>query len=654
MKANRTRNEFLANVSHELRTPMNAIIGMTQIALEDDLPDDVRDYIATANEAAHSLLNLLNDILDFSKIESGKFTISEEPFSLSDTVDETVRTLSTSAFAKGLELVCEMPKDLPTRMLGDPTRLRQILTNLLSNAIKFTEQGEVVLRVEVVRRWPNEIRLRFSVTDTGLGIPAEMQRHILEPFAQADSSTTRVHGGTGLGLAICSELLRMMGGRLSLRSAVGNGSTFSFRLSFDLLDQEKLTTADGLPIEQLQQLPVLVVDDNETNRRIISETLQNWSMKPVLAKDAEQAIGILSRAAESEQSFPLVIVDALMPGTDGYELSAKIAEMNACEESPVILMVSSTDRREFRDREEEANVSVFLQKPVTQSDLMDAVMRSLDVKPPGKIDSIDAAEGELSLEPLSILLAEDTPANQKVAMSVLKKRGHSVSVASNGREAVELFKRDRFDVILMDVQMPILDGFQATAAIRDIEKDTSHSTPIIAMTAHAMRGDREKCLEAGMDAYIAKPLDVKQLLGLVESLSEDRMGRQVGQTSGPNDKSGSGAKNLAGVIDFDGAMKRLGNDEDLYREFVGFYDEDARKLLSKIEQSAEAGNATALRHTAHSLKGLAANLGAVEVVEASLFLEKAGADQLFEELPKRLADLRTAMQRADQVLSKYV
>lgn len=654
LKANRTRGEFLANVSHELRTPMNAIIGMTEIALDEPLTPDVRDYIQTANEAAHSLLTLLDDILDFSKLESGKFTITNELFSLSDVIDDTIRTISSQAFAKGLELVCEIPSELPRRVIGDPMRIRQILTNLLSNAIKFTEQGEVVLQAQVVRTWPTEVRVRFSVIDTGIGIPQDQQRRILEPFAQVDSSTTREHGGTGLGLAICSELLRVMGGKLSLTSQTGKGSTFSFRLSFDLPSDPIQVGAQGVPLEKLKDLPVLVVDDNETNRRILSEALKNWSMKPALAKDADQAVGIYRQAEASGQPFPLVIVDALMPGTDGYDLSQKLATTAPQDDkSPVILMVSSTDRRQFREREDEADVSVFLQKPVTQSDLLDAVMRALDVQPPELIsEAIDSHQLGEPLVSHSVLLAEDTPANQKVVTTVLKKRGHSVTVANNGREAVELFKQEHFDVVLMDVQMPILDGFQATAAIREHERDQDSPTPIIAMTAHAMRGDREKCLEAGMDAYIAKPVDVKQLLGLIESVAEERANGKAMIMSDETDKTYD-EEGGAPIIDYPAAMQRLGDDEELFREFVGFYDEDASRLIDDVEKAVHSSDAAKLQHAAHSLKGLASNLAASRLVEAAFLLEDAGRTGQLGDSPQKLARLKAAYVSLDRALDKY-
>ncbi len=651
IRASRTRAEFLANVSHELRTPMNAIIGMTSMALDEELTPQLRDYLTTANDSAHSLLTLLNDILDFSKLESGKFSIIKETFNLGDIVEESIKTLSSQAFAKGLELVCRIPRDLPREVIGDGIRLRQILTNLISNAIKFTEQGEVVVAVEVVRIWPDEARFRFSVRDTGIGIPVEEQQRILEPFTQVDSSSTRVHGGTGLGLAISSELLRMMGGRLSLQSEIGQGSHFSFRLSFDLPVSQNMDTIDSLPFDKLRELPVLVVDDNATNRKIIAETLTTWGMKPITANDAQQAIGILQQNLDNDMSFPLIIVDALMPGMDGYELSKEVRKLRPDSESPVILMVSSADRREFRESEISTEISAFVQKPVTQTDLIRSILRAMRLTSPQSPAPQAPGAGAQPLASLSVLLAEDTPANQKVVTTMLKKRGHSVTVAQNGREAVELFKKQPFDVVLMDVQMPILDGFQATSVIRALERGGDTSTPIIAMTAHAMRGDREKCLEAGMDAYVAKPLDVKQLLGLVESVAEDRCSVQTNGHQQSEEENFTSTSTP--IIDYAGAMKRLGNDAELFQEFIVYYDEDAKQLVQQIEQSIENEATGDLHRAAHNLKGLASNLGAQCVVNAAYSLERIGKNAELPKASEALQVLKSEMERLDTALQNY-
>lgn len=650
VRASRTRAEFLANVSHEIRTPMNAIIGMTSIALEEDISPQLRDYLTTVKLSADLLLTLLNDILDFSKLEAGKFSIVNQQFNLADVIDDSIKTLSNQAFAKGLELICRISPELPRKVIGDGIRLRQVLTNLISNAIKFTDQGEIVIEAEVVRIWPDEARLGFSVSDTGIGIPIDEQQRILEPFTQVDSSSTRIYGGTGLGLAISSELLRMMGGRLSLQSRVGHGSKFSFRLSFDLPDRKTTDTIDSLPFDKLRNLPVLVVDDNATNRKIIAETLSMWGMRPLTANDAQQAIGIIRQNLDNNMRFPLVIVDALMPGMDGYELSKEIGKLSPSSDSPVILMVSSADRKEYRVNESHTQIAAFLQKPVTQTDLIRSILKALGLDGAQFTSTTYPLNSGQPLASLSVLLAEDTPANQKVVTTMLKKRGHSVTVAQNGREAVELFKKDHFDVVLMDVQMPILDGFQATSVIRALERGSSSSTPIIAMTAHAMRGDREKCLEAGMDAYVAKPLDVKQLLGLIESVAEDHSNTssKYERVPLPDEQNRD-----VPIVDYAAAMNRLGQDADLFREFVTYYDEDSKNLYDEIETAIEQQASGDLHRAAHNLKGLASSLGAQRVVNASYKLERLGKTEELVQAAKALEELSREMECLDDALRNY-
>ncbi|MDA1053860.1 MAG: response regulator [Planctomycetota bacterium] len=649
-EATRVRAEFLANVSHELRTPLNAIIGMTQITLDEEVTDDVRDYVQTADDAARSLLTLLNDILDFSKIESGKFTIDKEPFCLRETIDETVKTLSMRAFEEGIELACEIDPACPDNLIGDPIRLRQVLTNLIGNAIKFTDRGEVVLAVKASRKWRQETQLRFSVRDTGVGVPAEDQRRILEPFTQVDASSTRRYGGTGLGLAICTELIQLMGGRMSVESEAGSGSCFSFQLSFARQKDPNKQSGDFTPLEQLRNMRVLVVDDNETNRRIISEAFSNWSMRPDTANDGEQALGRLEQARKAGSPYPLVIVDALMPGMDGYTLSEEIAE-RLPDPPPVILMLSSSDRHEFRQREEAAGVSVYLQKPVSQSDLMDAVMRAMNVQVVADVDPGSDSPHARMNDSLSVLLAEDTPANQKVVTTILKKRGHAVTVAQNGREAVELFGKQAFDVVLMDVQMPIMDGIQLTAAIREHENASAKSTPIIAMTAHAMTGDREKYLEAGMDAYISKPIDVNVLIELVESFSNESL--PAGGDAPSIETRNVSEVSASTVIDFDGAMKRLAGDKDLFRDFIGYFDEDSPKLLATLREAITDGDAPTVERAAHSLKGLAANFGAEACVAAAHELEERGKHHDLANTSELLHGLEEEVRRLGEALRAY-
>ena len=645
VEANRARGDFLANVSHELRTPMNAILGMTEIALGEPLPDEVHRYITTAHEAAHSLRALLNDILDFSKLESGNFVIHSEPFSLVNIVQETIKTMSTPAFSKGLELVCDMPPSLPTKVIGDPVRLRQLLTNLLGNAIKFTEHGEVILRVETVRLWPGEIRLRFAVSDTGIGVAAEEQRRILEPFAQIDSSTRKPEG-TGLGLAICSELLRLMGGKLSLKSSLGVGSTFSFRLSFELAEPSHRKRSERGAPRAIHGQRVLVVDDNRVSRQVVAEMLESFGMRSDVAEDAGAATDLVDQAGANE-AYDLLIVDASMPGVAGYELAKRWQTGGA---APIIMMVSAVDRRDMRQRSDESTVAALLEKPVTHSDLLDAVLRALQVEASDSLEQDSLDEEPSPVLPLEVLLAEDVPANQQVVKTVLEKRGHMVTIADNGREAVELSRQNDFDVILMDVQMPVMDGLQATAAIREDERRKGKTTPIIAMTAQAMRGDREKCLEAGMDADLAKPLHIEQMLGLVESTHTTANNANPSVTRA-TDKAAESADTP--VIDFEGVMRRLGNDVELFRELVGFYDEDAPPLMAEIVRAVESSDAAALNRAAHSLKGLAANVGATGVVDTAQQLEQAGKAETLDAAAALCATLQKRVSDLDRELNSH-
>lgn len=521
-QANQAKSEFLANISHELRTPMNAIIGMTELALDEALAEPARDYVKTAKESAHALLGLLNEILDFSRLESGKFVLDVAPFSLRSALDETIKSLALRACEKGLELVCEVETDVPDRLIGDALRIRQVLLNLVGNAIKFTDQGEVVVRVCLDSGLSEHATLAFAVSDTGIGVSAENQQRIFQPFTQADASTTRHYGGTGLGLSIASDLIRLMGGRLWIESELGRGSTFHFttRLALDA-DGGRLKEPRPAIREECKDLPVLVVDDNATNRRMLEASLSRWGMQPAIVADGPAAMSRLQEAAAQGKSFRLAIVDALMPGMDGFAVAEQIDALPAWQ-GATILMMCSTDRHIFADRCEPLKVAAYLEKPIAQTDLLNAVVKALGIAVPEPAEDLSSGRNFRSLpaRQLKILLAEDTPANQKLIVSLLKKRGHSIAVAHNGREAIEFLKQQRFDVVLMDVQMPIMDGFQATSVIRAAQKPGTARLPIIAMTAHAMRGDRERCLAAGMDDYLAKPIDSRKLIELVEKQAD--------------------------------------------------------------------------------------------------------------------------------------
>jgi signal transduction histidine kinase/CheY-like chemotaxis protein len=511
--ASRAKSEFLANMSHEIRTPMNGIIGMTELALDTGLNEVQRDYLNTVRTSGESLLTIINDILDFSKIEAGRFTMESAEFDLDQTLQEILRVMAVAAHEKGLELLYENRMDLPDCVVGDPGRLRQIVLYLLGNAIKFTASGEVSLEVLEAHEDERGLTVHLAVLDTGIGISPEWQDRIFDAFVQADGSNTRCHSGTGLGLSICSRLVAFMGGHIWVESEMGKGSAFHFTANFAIPDAPRVRTAIAEP-ESLHGLDVLVVDDNATNRRILYETLLRWQMKPVLADGASMALDIMRRFAGSGDRFALVLLDAHMPEVDGFTLARQIREDPALA-GPRIMMLSSLDmgslRPELRDS------GHYVVKPVTRANLLGAILNVMGEAQPRPLPSIGTPVAK-TVRPLHILLAEDNLVNQKVATRLLEKQGHSVEVAPNGADALAALRRDTFDLILMDVQMPVMNGYDATQVIRTGERGTNRHIPIVALTAHAMKGDREVCLKAGMDDYLGKPIHPMELASVIERL----------------------------------------------------------------------------------------------------------------------------------------
>jgi PAS domain S-box-containing protein len=664
--ANKSRTEFLANVSHELRTPMNAILGMLNLSLEEQLDPLVADYLSVARTSANTLLELVNELLDFAKIESGKFEISNEPFDPREAIDTPAKILAARASEKGLEILCEVDGDIPTRLLGDGRRIQQVITNLLSNAVKFTHRGEIVVNLRLVRQLPSEVRLRFSVSDTGMGISPEDQEKVLLPFKQADMSSTRQQHGTGLGLAICRELVSLMGGSLKLESELGKGSDFFFELSLPIEDDTK--PADQLPTELVEDVRVLIVDDNPTNLRILEKIFVSWSMQPIVSSSAEQALRVLDEAKQQNHEISLAIVDAMMPQVDGFDLAQQVAEREA-EDLPIVMMQSAADLGLFADRKAEAEIAHYLTKPVSQSELLNAVVDTLDLysHPSFQFTRRQLAdETSLPIQPLNILLVEDLLANQKVALAILGKRGHKVTTAANGRVAVDhvLSNEQNFDVILMDVQMPVMDGLQATAAIRAIADEKVSKTPIIAMTAHAMQGDRESCLAAGMDAYISKPLDAKRLVELTESIVLDpNVSSDLDVKKSATLKSeaveidmpinGDVSDNKFVLVEYESSLKRLGGDRELFAEFVEIFMSDSPKMLDDICSAVDSDDSQSLEKTAHALKGLMSNFGAKSCCDSALALELAGREQNVESVKDELPKLRDLYEQLCAELSSF-
>jgi PAS domain S-box-containing protein len=625
-RATRAKSDFLARMSHEIRTPMTAITGMTELALATSLTAEQREYLEIVAESSSSLLSLLNDILDFSKIEAGKLELDRAPFTLRDTVEGAVKSLAVRAQQKKLELSCHIHKDVPDALVGDALRLRQILLNLAGNAIKFTDRGEILLRVEMESSDPEGVTLHFAVSDTGPGVPAEKQKMIFGSFVQADASTTSRYGGTGLGLTIASQLVSLMNGRIWLKSSVGHGSVFHFTARFEVQSESAKPAPPALP-ESLRGLPVLVVTSSATNRRIFNEMLSGWGMKPAAAGPAA-ALRRIDRAERARRPFALLLVDAQMPSTDGLGFLRRVRAHPLHRRVAIILLTSAVNTAEAAHARK-LGVTASLSKPVKHSDLFHAIVSSLA---PGSAPGLVAGGRAAHLPavaPLNILVAEDNPLNQKLIVLLLEKRGYRATAVRTGPAALQAVRQKNFDLVLMDVEMPGMNGLDATRAIRQLEASGTQHVPIVAMTAHAMRGDRERCLEAGMDAYVSKPIHASDLYRTIESLVH--RAEALPPQPGPESTLTGEAAAL---------LERFGGNLQFFRSLVRTFQKDGATLLARIGRAIGRRDSDALAIAAHTLKGAAGVFGAGPVPDLARRIETAARANQLEGVGKWNTSLR--------------